>query len=178
MVLYGQQVTPPEGGCKRKYAFQLSGSRCDILLAADSSEKQRQWMNALGLASIGYQVHIGVQDCNMENVTPFVQAIPGNVDRKRPGRERAGPIARKDQPPISRRSLSVENISRKLNAVPIRGQINIDANNDFAQIVTAGLDQLDISSGLVCRFYIQFEPLMLPRLRDIRPGNSGYHAHK
>ena len=54
LVLYGQQVTPEN--CKRKYAFQLSGSRCDVLLAAESSEKQRQWMTALGLASIGYQV--------------------------------------------------------------------------------------------------------------------------
>ena len=63
LVLYGQQVTPEN--CKRKYAFQLSGSRCDVLLAAESSEKQRQWMTALGLASIGYQVRRYKQFCNL-----------------------------------------------------------------------------------------------------------------
>ena len=56
LILYGQKVTPPENKCNKKYSFQLTGSRCDILLAAETAEWRTKWMNALGLAAIGYKV--------------------------------------------------------------------------------------------------------------------------
>ena len=59
MILYGQKVTPPENKCNKKYSFQLTGSRCDILLAAETAEWRTKWMNALGLAAIGYKVGYG-----------------------------------------------------------------------------------------------------------------------
>lgn len=104
IILYGQNASIPDN-CKRKYSFQLSGSRCNVLLAAESYEKQRRWISALSSASGAYQ------------------AIPGNISvhkevQKSINLNPSYPT-RRDILPSTKRSMSVENISRKINAINI-----------------------------------------------------------
>ena len=74
------------------------------------------------------------------------------VEKKqiRTGREQR-PVARKDQAPgrdflISRRSLSVENISRKLNPVPIKAPINFKDDSKESLAVTREIDLDPVST--------------------------------
>jgi len=103
IILYGQHACIPDN-CKRKYSFQLSGSRCNVLLAAESYEKQRRWINALSTASGAYQ------------------AIPGNINLHKDVQKSINLVpTRRDILPATKRSMSVENISRvnKFNAINI-----------------------------------------------------------
>ena len=55
LILYGQKVGPSEK-CTKKHSFRLTGSRCDVLLAAETSEQRQKWMSALNFAATGYKV--------------------------------------------------------------------------------------------------------------------------
>ncbi|CAG5091065.1 Oidioi.mRNA.OKI2018_I69.PAR.g12838.t1.cds [Oikopleura dioica] len=72
----------------------------NVLLAAESYEKQRRWMSALSTASGAYQ------------------AIPGNISVPKDSPKK-NLNTRRDVLPVAKRSMSVENISRKMNAINI-----------------------------------------------------------
>merc|ERR1719383_26872 len=105
LILYGQKVGPPETKCTKKHSFRLTGSRCDVLLAAETNEQRQKWMSALNFAATGYK------------------EISSNAER-RSGPDltkiTTGPVMRRDQSPVmqektspmSHKSLSVENINK------------------------------------------------------------------
>ena len=68
--MYGQKVGAPEAKCTKKHSFRLTGSRCDVLLAAETNEQRQKWMSALQFAATGYKVSL-----DFSKITQFLDRI-------------------------------------------------------------------------------------------------------